>query len=89
MTVEGPERFTVGCLCGSVRIVAPGRPYRVGVCHCLDCPANRQGLFVQQGPRDEYREAFVFKPLNPKGFRAATSSARRRAPGSRACASAR
>ena len=33
MSVEGPERFTGGCLC----IVASGRPYRVGVCHCLDC----------------------------------------------------
>jgi hypothetical protein len=32
MSVEGPERFTGGCLCGSVRIVASGRPYRVGLC---------------------------------------------------------
>ena len=26
-----------GCLCGNVRLVAVGRPYRVGVCHCFDC----------------------------------------------------
>ena len=41
MSVEGPECFTGGCLCGSVRIVASGRPYRVGVCHCLDCRKHR------------------------------------------------
>jgi hypothetical protein len=28
MSVERPERFTGGCLCGSVRIVASRRPYR-------------------------------------------------------------
>jgi hypothetical protein len=31
------DRFTGGCLCGDVRVVATGRPYRVGLCHCLDC----------------------------------------------------
>jgi Glutathione-dependent formaldehyde-activating enzyme len=45
MSVEGPERFTGGCLCGSVRIVASGRPYRVGVCHCLDCRKHHGALF--------------------------------------------
>jgi len=44
MSVEGPERFT-GSLCGSVRIVASGRPCGVGVCHCLGCRKHRDALF--------------------------------------------
>jgi hypothetical protein len=36
MSVGGPERFTGGCLCGSVLIVASRQPFRVGVCRCLD-----------------------------------------------------
>lgn len=39
------ERFTGGCLCGDVRIVASGRPYRVGLCHCLDCRKHHGALF--------------------------------------------
>ena len=39
------ERFTGGCLCGSVRLVATGRPYRVGLCHCLDCRKHHGTLF--------------------------------------------
>ena len=39
------ERYTGGCLCGDVRIVATGRPYRVGVCHCLDCRKFHGALF--------------------------------------------
>ncbi len=39
------DRFTGGCLCGSVRIVASGRPYRVGICHCLDCRKHHGALF--------------------------------------------
>ena len=27
------DRFTAGCLCGNIRIVAAGQPYRVGICH--------------------------------------------------------
>ena len=39
------DRFTGGCLCGDVRIEATGRPYRVGLCHCLDCRKHHGAPF--------------------------------------------
>ena len=39
------ETHTGGCLCGSVRFVARGQPYRVGLCHCLDCRKHSGALF--------------------------------------------
>lgn len=39
------ERFRGGCLCGAVRIVALGQPYRVGLCHCTDCRKHHGALF--------------------------------------------
>lgn len=39
------EKFTGGCLCGDVRIVATGQPRRVGICHCLDCRKFHGALF--------------------------------------------
>ncbi|AWM92940.1 aldehyde-activating protein [Pseudomonas sp. 31-12] len=39
------DRFTGGCVCGNVRIEASGRPYRVGLCHCLDCRKHHGALF--------------------------------------------
>lgn len=39
------DRVTGGCLCGNVRIVAVGEPYRVGLCHCLDCRKHHGALF--------------------------------------------
>ena len=38
-------RTTGGCLCGNVRIIATGEPYRVGICHCLDCRKHHGALF--------------------------------------------
>ncbi|NIZ62861.1 aldehyde-activating protein [Sedimentitalea sp. CY04] len=39
------DPYTGSCLCGEVRIVATGRPYRVGICHCLDCRKHHGALF--------------------------------------------
>ena len=39
------DRVAGDCLCRSVRIVATGRPYRVGLCHCLDCRKHHGALF--------------------------------------------
>jgi hypothetical protein len=39
------DRVTGGCLCGDIRIVASGRPSRVGLCHCLDCRKHHGALF--------------------------------------------
>lgn len=39
------DELSGGCLCGKVRIVATGRPYRVGLCHCLDCRKHNGALF--------------------------------------------
>ena len=43
--MAAPEQFTGGCLCGDVRLVATCRPYRVGLCHCLDCRKHHGALF--------------------------------------------
>lgn len=39
------EELTGGCLCGRVRIVTKGPPYRVGLCHCLNCRKHHGALF--------------------------------------------
>ena len=48
------EALTGGCLCGDVRIVVTGDPYRVGVCHCLDCRKHHGAIFFAAGmfPQD-------------------------------------
>lgn len=39
------SRFDGGCLCGDIRLAATGEPYRVGLCHCLDCRKHHGALF--------------------------------------------
>lgn len=44
---EAPNasQLTGGCLCGKIRLVARGTPYRTGLCHCLDCRKHHGALF--------------------------------------------
>lgn len=39
------EQVMGGCQCGKVRLIATGSPYRVGLCHCLDCRKQHGALF--------------------------------------------
>lgn len=39
------DSLTGGCLCGDLRITVSGPPYRVGICHCLDCRKHHGALF--------------------------------------------
>lgn len=37
--------ITASCLCGDIRVTATGEPYRVGLCHCLDCRKHSGSVF--------------------------------------------
>ena len=39
------DQVRAGCSCGNLRLVASGRPYRVGICHCMDCRKHHGALF--------------------------------------------
>src|SRR3546814_19061816 len=43
--VCSPYLVSGRCLCDDVRIPAIGQPYRVGICHCLDCRKHHDALF--------------------------------------------
>ncbi|HEY1171771.1 MAG TPA: GFA family protein [Verrucomicrobiae bacterium] len=38
--------FHGGCLCGTVRYEATGRPYDITHCHCLDCRRSSGAPFI-------------------------------------------
>jgi hypothetical protein len=40
------EQLTGSCLCGAVRVALSGEPYRVGLCHCLDCRKKSGSVFA-------------------------------------------
>lgn len=37
--------YAGGCLCGAVRLTMKAAPYRVGICHCLDCRKHHGAVF--------------------------------------------
>lgn len=37
--------YIAGCLCGAVRLEVRIEPYRVGVCHCMDCRKHHGAVF--------------------------------------------
>ena len=51
------EKVSGGCLCGKLRLDAVGPPYRVGLCHCLDCRKHHGALFHASAifPQDQVR----------------------------------
>ena len=38
-------KYRGGCLCGTVRLEIIGEPFRVGICHCLDCRKHHGAVF--------------------------------------------
>jgi len=39
------QKYSGGCFCGNVRFEVTGQPYRVGICHCMDCRKHHGALF--------------------------------------------
>lgn len=50
-------RLEGGCVCGAVRFVAEGEPFRVGLCHCMTCRKRGGSVFNAFAiyPRDAVR----------------------------------
>lgn len=41
----GKVQYRGGCLCGAVRLEIAAEPFRVGICHCLDCRKHHGAIF--------------------------------------------
>jgi hypothetical protein len=61
---------TGGCLCGALRFTAIGAPYRVGLCHCLDCRKNHGALFHASAifPEDAVTITGTFHSYQDRSF---------------------
>ena len=53
-----------GCLCGSLRYVAPGEPRRVTACHCKFCQKRSAAAFSVHAWFDEDDSAFSGESLS-------------------------
>lgn len=38
-------QYRGGCLCGAVQLEVAAEPFRVGICHCLDCRKHHGAIF--------------------------------------------
>jgi hypothetical protein len=45
MSAGRDVKYRGGCLCGAVRLEIAAEPYRVGICHCLDCRKQSGSMF--------------------------------------------
>lgn len=61
------DTFSGGCLCGDVRFVATGQPYRIGLCHCLDCRKHHGALFHASAVFPETAVSVEGKPQDYAG----------------------
>ena len=64
------DKLTGGCLCGDVRVTTSGKPYRVGLCHCLDCRKHHGALFHASGifPEDAVKIEGETKAFGTRHF---------------------
>ncbi|MEO1293250.1 MAG: GFA family protein [Pseudomonadota bacterium] len=64
------DQFTAGCLCGRIRLVATGRPDRVGLCHCLDCRKHHGAPFYAAAifPESAVRVEGITKDYHGRAF---------------------
>jgi hypothetical protein len=62
--------YSGGCLCGAVRIEVAAAPYRVGICHCLDCRKRQGAIFhcFAVFPSDAVRVSGITREFRTRNF---------------------
>ena len=58
-----------GCLCGSVRYRAKGKPARVSVCHCTDCQRRTGSAFAVVAHFEDDKLEITGGPLSTYEYR--------------------